>query len=149
MVFDRLENSSVYEALHPRLAAAFNYLRTTNLAQLEVGRHAIDGDDVFALVQEYQTKPDAEGFWESHRRYIDVQYVIAGSERMGYACQSTLTVRQPYDADRDLLIYDGHGDFLTVAAGSFTIFMPPDAHMPCLAVGAASKVRKVVIKVAV
>jgi YhcH/YjgK/YiaL family protein len=149
MVLDQLDNAAQYEGIHPRLKAAFDYLRSTDLAQLSVGRHDIVGDDVFALVQEYRTKPDVEGFWESHRRYIDVQHVISGTERMGYANIERLTPRQPYEADKDLLIHDGPGDFVTVAAGMFTIFKPQDAHMPCLSPGEPTQVRKVVIKVAV
>lgn len=149
MVLDQLENSAEYEKLHPRLAAAFAYLRSTDLTKLAVGRHDIVGDEIFALLQEYRTKSDAEGFWESHRRYIDIQFVISGAEKMGYANLTRLTTRQPYDADKDLLIHDGNGDFFTVPAGMFTIFRPQDAHMPCLSPGEPTQVRKVVIKVAV
>jgi biofilm protein TabA len=149
MVLDRLDNAAAYQALFPRLRQAFDFLRSADLAGLPQGRHDVAGNDLFALVQEYRTKPDSEGFWESHRKYIDVQYVVAGAERMGYANLATLSVRQPYDADKDLLILDGSGDFFTVGAGMFTIFAPQDAHMPCLAVGEPAAVRKVVIKVAV
>jgi biofilm protein TabA len=149
LIFDRLENAAAYQAVHPRLRQAFDFLRSTDLGRLALGRHDVDGDNVFALVQEFRTKPDAEGFWESHRKYIDVQCVVAGVERMGYANLATLAVRKDYDADKDLLILDGSGDFLTVSAGMFTIFAPQDAHMPCLAVGESAPVRKVVVKVAV
>ncbi|HEY4312370.1 MAG TPA: YhcH/YjgK/YiaL family protein [Pirellulales bacterium] len=149
MVFDQLENAAQYVSLHPRLASAFDYLRSTNPAQLSIGRHDIAGDDIFALVQEYRTRSDVEGFWESHRRYIDVQFVASGAERMGYANIEKLEVRQAYDADKDLLIYDGQGDFFVVPAGMFTIFKPQDAHMPCLSPGEPTTVRKIVIKVAV
>ena len=149
MVLDQLENSGEYESLHPRLAAAFAYLRATDLANLAIGRHDIAGDEIFALVQEYRTKSDAEGFWESHRRYIDIQHVISGAEKMGYANLARLQARQPYDVEKDLLIHDGEGDFFVVPAGMFTIFRPQDAHMPCLSPGAPTQVRKVVVKVAV
>ena len=78
-----------------------------------------------------------------------MQHVASGAERMGYANIDRLKVRQPYDADKDVAIYDGQGDFFVVPAGMFTIFMPQDAHMPCLSPGEATTVRKVVIKVAV
>ena len=149
MILDRLENADFYRNLHPRLARAFEYLRTTNLAQLPAGRHDIAGGELFAISQEYRTKPESEGFWEAHRRYIDVQYIVAGVERMGYAPLPALTVRQTYDEEKDLLVCDGRGDFCTVAAGSFAIFAPQDGHMPSLAVGEPAVVRKVVIKVAV
>ena len=87
------------------------------MAGLATGRHTIVGDEVFALVQEYRTKSHSEGFWESHRKYIDVQYMVRGAERMGYANLASLAERQPYDADKDLLILDGSGDFFTVPSG--------------------------------
>ena len=149
MILDRLDNATAYQAAHPRLRQAFAFLQSADLGKLSLGRHEIAGNDLFALVQEYRTKPVAEGFWESHRRYIDVQYVITGAERMGYANLAALSVRQPYDADKDLLLLDGQGDFFTVRAGMFTVFTPQDAHMPCLVAGEPAQVRKVVVKVAV
>ncbi len=50
-----------------------------------LGRHDLDGDDLFALVQEYTTRAADECVWEAHRRYIDVQFVVTGAERMGVA----------------------------------------------------------------
>ena len=149
MVLDRLDNAALYAGLHPRLAQAFDFLRSTDLARLPLGRHTIAGDELFAITQEYRTRPADEGFWESHRRFIDVQVVVAGKERMGYANLATLAVRKPYDEEKDLIVFDGTGDFFTVSAGMFTIFTPHDAHMPCLAVGEPATVRKVVVKVAV
>ncbi len=148
MVLDRLDQSAAYESLNPRLPQAFEFLRRFDLLRAEPGRHEIAGDDVFALLQEYRTKPAAEGIWESHRRYMDVQYVIAGVERMGYANLRSLVPRDEYNAERDLIFHDGDGSFVTVPAGMFTIFAPQDGHMPCLAAGEPSLVRKVVIKVA-
>jgi YhcH/YjgK/YiaL family protein len=148
MVLDRLDQSAAYESLNPRLPLAFEFLRTFDLLRAEPGRHEIAGDDVFALLQEYRTKPESEGIWESHRRYLDVQYVIAGVERMGYANLRALTPRDEYNAERDLIFHDGTGSFVDVPAGMFTLFAPQDGHMPCLAAGEPSLVRKVVIKVA-
>ena len=149
MIFDCLENADFYRGLHPRLGKAFDYLRTTDLARLPSGRIEIAGSEMFAIVQDYRTKRPEEGFWEAHRRYIDVQYVISGAERMGYANLQSMTVKQPYDEEKDLLILEGTGDACTVPAGSFTIFAPQDAHMPGLAAGEPAPARKIVVKIAV
>jgi YhcH/YjgK/YiaL family protein len=149
MVLDRLDNAALYTGLHPRLEQAFGFLRTADLDRLPLGRHAIASDEIFALAQEYRTKPASEGFWESHRRYIDVQLVVAGRERMGYANLAALAAQKPYDPEKDLLVLEGAGDFFMVSAGMFTIFTPQDAHMPCLAADEPAMVRKVVVKVAV
>jgi YhcH/YjgK/YiaL family protein len=149
MILDCLENSHHYEHVHTRLPLAFEFLRSEAAAGLPNGRHELQGSEVFAIVQQYETKPREQGFWEAHRRYIDVQYVVEGIERMGYANLNALSVRDAYDAEKDYLILDGDGDWFTVAAGHFAIFAPQDAHMPSLAVHAPATVRKIVVKVAV
>ena len=117
---------------------------------LPVGKIPIQGDQIYALVQDNTTKTRDQGVWEAHRKYIDVQFVAAGVEEMGYANIQTLTVKQPYDEQVDYALFDGSGSFVTVAAGSFTIFFPEDGHIPGSAVdGQPAAVRKVVVKVAV
>ena len=83
MVFDKWKMRPGTFAPHPRLAKAFDYLRTTDLSQLSLGRHDIVGDEVFALVQEYRTARIAKDFGNRIAAYIDVQHVASGAERMG------------------------------------------------------------------
>ena len=80
MIVDRLENWSFYAGLPPRIVRALEFLRDTDLAALSLGRHELDGDRLFALVQEYTTKPIEQCKWEAHRRYCDVQFVARGAE---------------------------------------------------------------------
>ena len=97
---------------------------------------------------QYDTLERAQGAWEAHRRYIDLQYVVAGRERIGYAQASRMTPGA-YDRERDLLPLAGDGDFLTLGAGDFMLLFPDDAHMPRIAVAAPAPVRKVVVKIEV
>ena len=147
MVTDLLANAAIYRPLGARIARAFDYLATTDCTRLADGRYPISDDEIFALVQRYTTKPLAAGRWEAHRRYIDLQVVLAGTERIGYAPIGTLRA-EPYDADRDLLWLAGDGSFVTIPAGGFAILWPDDAHMPQIAVDAPAAVTKVVIKIA-
>jgi YhcH/YjgK/YiaL family protein len=134
--------------LHPRITRALDYVQQTNFTVLIDGKYAIDGEQIFALVQRYVTKPLAEGRWERHLRYIDLQVVVEGAERIGYAPAGRLQAA-PYDAERDLQWLDGRGDFLTLSAGGFVVLWPDDAHMPGVAVDAPAPVTKVVVKIAV
>ena len=84
MIQDTLDHSACYEALSPRFAQAFKFLRTVDGTQAP-GRHEIDGDRVFALVQKYATKPVESALFEAHRKYIDVQYVHRGRETILWA----------------------------------------------------------------
>lgn len=149
MIIDGIENATLYKGIGPRLQAAFEYLAKTDFAGMAPGRHDIDGNKVYALVQQYETKPRDKGVWEAHRRYVDVQYVAAGIEAMGYAPVANLTVTQAYSPTNDCALFAGTGDFITARAGTFVVFFPADAHMPCLASEAPVPVQKVVVKVAV
>ena len=150
MIIDRLEHARMYRALAVEIARALDYLQQTDLRALADGRHELDGDRLFAIVQRYRPKPAAEAVWEAHRKYIDVQYIVDGAERMGYTyLRSGLVVRQPYDAQKDYAFYDATGDLLEVPAGSFVIFAPHDVHAPGLTTDppeTSKQVCKVVVK---
>lgn len=148
MVLDQLAHAEVYGGLSPILRRALRYLATTDWESSATGRRAFEGDDIFALVSDYDTRPAETVPWEAHRRYIDVQYVHRGTERIGHAPIATLTCGE-YDGARDLVSAEGHGAFITLTAGMFAIFWPHDVHRPGIAVDRPVAVRKVVFKVAV
>lgn len=149
MILDSLTNALLYAQLSPRLAEGFRFLRSADLKTLPVGRIDVAGPAVFALIQDYRTKPVEQGFWEAHRRHIDIQYVVSGAERIGHAPIDTLRVTDAFDDDKDLIKFAGSGDWLTLREGQFTVFFPQDGHMPSIQLDAPAPVRKVVIKVAI
>ena len=149
MIFDRIENASMYLPLGPRLATAMRYLSRVDVTKLPDGRQDMWRDELYALIQRYQTKPASEGKFEAHRRYIDVQYVAEGRERIGFAHTAEMTVTQEYDPEADCLLVDGPGEFVTLSAGCFVVLMPYDAHMPGIALDAPAPVTKIVVKVMV
>lgn len=110
------------------------------------------GEGVFALEQAYVAKPRAEGRWEAHRVYIDVQVIVTGDELMEVAETSRLVVTEDRTPEKDVLFfgnYDG-GSVLRMRAGDIAVFYPIDAHKPSLAAGnPAALVRKTVVKVPV
>jgi len=148
MIADTLDNSPLYRGLSPRIALAFDYLSGTDLRRAATGTFEIDGRRVYAIVQEYATLERTQGTWEAHRRYIDLQYLVSGAERIGYARANRLTPGR-YDQERDFLPLSGAGDFLTLGPGDFMLLFPEDAHMPRIAADASALVRKVVVKIAV
>lgn len=146
MIIDHLKHASQYLGGDKRLSAALRYLQDTDLASVPPGKYEIDGSDVFAIVQEYDSKPKEKGYWEAHRQYIDVQYVARGAELMGYAHLDRLKSGQ-YDETRDFLPLEGEGNFFEVREGTFVILSSQDAHMPGIAVTVPQPVKKVVVKV--
>jgi YhcH/YjgK/YiaL family protein len=149
MIFDRIDNAKSYGTLGPRFVKAFAWLTETKIDSLAVGKYEIEGTDVFALVQEYESKAPENGKWEAHRKYVDVQYVAGGEEYIGFAnlCR---TIPGEYDSVKDFLPVKTKADFdIRLVPGDFAVLFPYDAHMPGMSLDPAkpSKVRKVVIKI--
>ena len=149
MVTDRLDNVALYRSLSPRIAAAIDYVTSTDFSVIADGKYAIDGDRLFALVQRYTSKPMNEGRWEAHRKYIDLQVVVNGIEQIGYVSINQLNA-EPYDDAKDLIWLSGAaGQWFTLPAGHFTLLWPGDAHMPGVQANGPAEVLKVVVKIAV
>lgn len=148
MVIDRLSDSGTYDLLSPGIARGLGFLRRTDFSTIKPGRYEIDGTSIYAIVQDYVTKPKEEGRWEAHRKYIDLQYVAAGEERIGYADINRLTPGA-YDESKDFLPLSGDGDYVTLTTGMFMLLYPHDGHMPGIQTMARCTVRKGVVKIAV
>ena len=146
MILDTLENYQLYSTINERIAKGFAFLRKTDLDAIPSGKHDIEGDTIFALVQEYPTKPLNECKLESHKKYIDIQYVIRGEEFMGVTTKNNQKILEQ-DEDKDYTFYEGTTSLVRVSKGMFTIFFPDDLHQPCVQTESAAEVKKVVIKV--
>jgi biofilm protein TabA len=148
MITDHLSNAHLYTPLSAGIMRAFEYIKQTDLHSLPVGRIEVDGKNMYVTSQEYTTKLPDQGKWEAHRRYIDLQYIISGTERIGYTPIDRLTLGE-YNPDKDFQGLSGGGDFITLSAGDFMILFPDDAHMPGMAVNNPVPVKKVVVKILV
>jgi biofilm protein TabA len=151
MIADTLDQCRRYTGLSPRFAAAFEFLEKLPASQ-PLGRYEIDGDNCFALVQAYATKPLDQAQFETHRQYIDIQFIQAGRETMLWSPLAALTqVTQPYLAEKDVIFYASPPQMtpINLGPGQFVIFFPADGHAGGLDCGGQSEIRKVVIKVRV
>lgn len=146
MIIDHISYLSRYQLLSGGLLKALAYLRENELSRLETGLHEIVGKDLFCIVSEYKTMPSAEGKLEAHKKYIDVHYMISGSELIGYALLEEQKLLQAYDAENDYALYDGNSSFISMVPGMFAIFFPNDLHMPGIGKDRRS-IKKIVIKV--
>jgi len=132
-----------------RWNSAFNFLKNNDLSALETKRYDIDGDNLFVSVSEYNTKDEETAKYEAHRKYIDVQYVVTGLEKIGVApLTSRETTLEEYDATRDIeFMRVKEGKIFSATPGNFFIFFPADAHMPGLKVDSIAPVKKIVVKI--
>ena len=134
-----------------RIGKAFAYLRDTNFADLPNGEYEIEGREIFARVNTYETEPREEKKPESHNKYIDVQFLVSGTECIGF-CPLTEAhkVVEDYSKDQDLLFYEKtfNENCVNMQAGDVAVFFPWEIHRPgCSVDSKASKVKKVVVKV--
>ena len=149
MITDLLENAGVYMGISRRIAEGLRFLQDSDVAGLTLGKHPIGDGKSFALVQEYTTKTPDKAFWEAHRRYIDIQYIVSGIEAMGWAPIQQMTVLEQYNAEKEYTVLNGSGQFINMSPGNFVIFFPHDSHMGGIAIAQPASVRKIVVKVAV
>jgi biofilm protein TabA len=90
--------------------------------------------------------------FEHHRRYIDIQFIVAGEEVIGWAPADRMQVTEAYDPEKDIAfgtVPAGEATPVRLAAGELAVLYPEDGHAPRLAAGRPSPVFKIVVKVAV
>ncbi len=144
MIFDTIAHIDNYKNLG-RVSEALELIAKTDFTKLETGKYVVDGDNLFYMVQKYDTK--LEGLAESHYKYIDVQFLVAGKEYMGVApieCEKTV---KDSSVENDYALYECETDNLTMLPGTFAVLYPNDIHRPGMAIGASEPVTKVVVKV--
>ncbi len=149
MIFDKVENVKFYKGISSRLDKALELLTAVNFAAMEDGKHEVDGDNLFYMVQRYKTLPLSEGKHEAHKKYIDVQLVVSGSEVIGVEILADQKVETPYTDDAGFYFPSKDMTKLRISAGQFCVLYPQDLHMPCRTDSASTDVVKVVIKVKV
>jgi len=148
MIIDTLNNASRYYSLKEGIEQAFEYLKVADLNSIEPGKYEIDGENLFAIVQEYETLSPAGEQMESHKKYIDVQYMIYGEEMVGHMLRTNQEPSVAYDAEKDFMLFAEEPTFYTkLQQGTFMVFFPSDLHMPSLQVDKPAIVKKVVVKV--
>lgn len=131
---------------------AIAYLQKQDFKAMKDGRYSIDGDKVYFNLQRYETRLPEMCRPESHKKYVDIQYLVEGEEFLGWCPFSPdLKVTEPYDAEKDVAFYQKliPESSIFLSPGTFVVLYPEDVHSPCTSVGGvAEPVVKVVVKVA-
>jgi biofilm protein TabA len=147
MVIDTLKNAEKYYSLHPSFKAAFEYLNSTDLTGLEVGKYVTpEGLKAGVTENEGKTAEVAAEKFECHNKHIDIQVVISGYESFGWKPREGCT--QPkgeYNDEKDVLFYaDAPEMHFSLLDSQFVIFYPEDVHAPMIGTG---PIKKMVVKV--
>ena len=131
---------------------AIDYLKRADLSKMEKGKHLIDGEKMFVILDEYRTKPKSGKKAEMHRKYIDVQFVLSGKETMGFGFEDTKSrPTEEYSAEKDVALYDTVNNEmdLLVYDGMYVVFFPGEMHRPGCDLAGENAVRKAIVKVSV
>jgi biofilm protein TabA len=129
---------------------AFNYLKTMDLPNIAPGKYPLMGDSMFVSVSEYTPKDLENAKWEAHKKYIDIQYVAKGKEKIGVAPLTGATVTEPFNETKDVGFFtSSDGQYYEAQPGTFYIFFPSDLHRPGIKTDGSDTVRKIVIKIRV
>lgn len=149
MIRALLEHAERYYVLGKGVRMALEYIRGNDLLSLAPGRYPIDGDRVFALIQEPTTQSRDCAPFENHKRHADLQATLRGVEYVGYCPIGKLTPEGDYNAETDVQLYSGEGDLLmrNDAGKSFALFYPEDGHQPYVTLGDPAPIKKVVVRI--
>lgn len=135
------------------LCKALEYLAAADFSKVADGRYVLDGEKMYANVENYTTADRSTKKTEAHNKYIDVQYLGKGTEKI-YFAQRTADVKvvEDYAEERDLLFFENieEKDYVVLSAGDFAVLFPWELHRPgCNAENEPSAVQKIVVKIAV
>ncbi len=145
MIIDSVENIKNYKGLD-KIYNVLEFIQKTDFSKMSLGKYHIDDENLFYMVQEYDTKPD-ENIGEVHNKYIDIQLIVEGEEVIGYSpisCEKKLVEEK---LENDCIFYNCETTKLLLKSGDFMVLYPNDIHSPGLMNNIPSKCRKVVFKV--
>lgn len=148
MIADKITNLHLYSAFVPA-EEILAFIEKVEKEQLPAGCYDLNGDKLFALVQEYNSKPKAEARMESHKLYTDLQYVMSGEECIGWEPVENLETEEDKTPDADVIFFVNKEPVSSnvLKAGMFGIYLPTDGHMPGVAVDESVPVHKIVFKI--
>ena len=129
---------------------AIEALKNLDLTKVEAGRYELEGDKLFYLIQDVETRSFDESKSEAHHSYADIQIPLTGAERYGFSLpQANLAATEDRLTSGDIAFYPTPANefFMDIEPGAFAVFMPKELHRPCLSVKEKTKMRKAVVKI--
>ena len=147
MVLDTIANATRYMHMSKGIADALNYIQNYDLTKVGPGRYEIDSEKLVMIVSEFESTNTDECKLEGHRRYIDLQYWVAGSELMGHEILNAQPVLMEYDEKTDCAFYNCVASFSRLLPGMFVIYYPSDLHTAVNDPLGKVQVKKIVFKI--
>lgn len=148
MIKDHLNQKERYEGLHPLFPKAFAFIEKAVKENYAAGKYELEGKELYAMVQEYDSKTDSKT--EAHRKYIDIQFVVSGTECIEVFDMAQAVPLVDFDVEKDAGFYqnDSAATKCVMQAGDYCILFPWDAHRPGMCLNNTPvPVKKIVVKV--
>lgn len=151
MIFSSIHSNDDYKAYPAVIRRVIDYLKSNDFVAMEPGVYDLEGKDIYVQVFDAETGPVEEKRPESHEKYLDIQFLASGEEKLGFTPNTGAYEVAERIEERDLIFYKSveHEGFVNAVPGCFTVFFPHDIHRPAVAVSEPMTVRKVVVKVKV
>lgn len=147
MVFGHIDNLDQYQFLTEDMKECFMYAKTHNLADYKKGRYEIDGERLFVNIVEYTTTTAENRFWEAHKQYLDLHFLLQGEEQIDLNFIQNMVQKEYVEAE-DFLPLDGkQNSSVVLREGDFLICYPADGHRTAVKVDEPQPVKKAIFKV--
>lgn len=111
------------------------------------GKYVLD-ENIHAFVQEYNTISFESSFPETHRKYIDLHFMVKGAEKIGYSDVKYSKKIGDYNKEKDYQEYlKNNLETLILREEDYAIFYPNDVHATHIMIRRSNVIRKIVVKI--
>ncbi|AWX15424.1 YhcH/YjgK/YiaL family protein [Mergibacter septicus] len=152
MFLGDLTRSDYKLGLPPVIAEVCEYLNSLDLTTLENGQHHIN-EQIYMNVMEFETVAVESKQAEFHRKYIDLQVLIQGTEYIEYGvAYPDLQLCTEYNTQDDYQLIDKITDKngILLKPKMFAVFYPYEPHKPgCYINNSVCTLKKLVVKIPV
>lgn len=147
MVFGNIRDRKDFSWLEAVVGKCFDYAAANDLLSYEKGSHPIDGDELFVNIVEYETTTPENRFWEAHRQYLDLHFMLRGPEQIDVNFIDNMEQKEFVKKDDFLPLEGDPNSHVILNAGDFLLCYPADAHRTAVQVGAPATIKKAIFKI--
>ncbi len=147
MVFGNIRDLKDFAYLEENVRRCFDYAREHDLLSYEKGSHPIDGDELFVNIVEYETTTPENRFWEAHRQYLDLHFILRGPEQIDVNFIDNMEQKEFVEKDDFLPLEGEPNSHVVLNAGDFLLCYPADAHRTAVQVGNPAVIKKAIFKI--
>lgn len=147
MVFGNVQDLEAFSWLESQVLKCFDYAKENDLISYKKGSHPIEGEDLFVNIVEYETTTPENRFWEAHRQYLDLHFMLRGPEQIDVNFIQNMEQKEFVEKDDFLPLEGEPNSHVVLNAGDFLLCYPADAHRTAVQVGAPATIKKAIFKI--